>query len=332
MSAAPHTPEQAPAFACSPEVADALSRGQPVVALESTIITHGLPRTPMEMPGDFLDAHAHWDPTVPANLAAARIAEHSVRAHGAVPATVAMIGGQLRVGLDASELELVAREAAPAKLSLRDLGPAAFRRRTGGTTVAATVAASAIAGIRIFATGGIGGVHRHWSSSLDVSADLVAIATHPVCVVSAGAKSLLDLGATLEALEAMGVPVIGYRTSAFPRFTSAPDPALRLAERVESAAEAARLLACHWRIRPSCGALLAQACPERWTVDTAAAESDLAEAMDEARRRGIKGADVTPFLLGTMASGRDGIRIVAANLALLCANAGVAAAVARASA
>jgi pseudouridine-5'-phosphate glycosidase len=243
-----------------------------------------------------------------------------------------MIDGQLRVGLSPAELEAVAREASPAKLSLRDLGAAAFRRRTGGTTVAATVAVSALAGIRIFATGGIGGVHRNWNAHLDVSADLVALATHPVCVVSAGAKSLLDLGATLEVLEAMGVPVIGYRTSAFPRFTSAPDPALRLAERVESAAEAARLLACHWRIRATCGALLAQACPERWTVDASHAESELAVAMGEAQRRGIRGAEVTPFLLGTMAAGADGIRTVAANLALLCANAGVAAAVARASA
>ena len=332
MSPELHTGMAAAAFACSEEVADALSRGQPVVALESTIITHGLPRSPLEMPGDFLDAHAHWDSALPANLAAARIAEHAVRAHGAVPATIAMIDGQLRVGLSPAELEAVAREASPAKLSLRDLGAAAFRRRTGGTTVAATVAVSALAGIRIFATGGIGGVHRNWNAHLDVSADLVAIATHPVCVVSAGAKSLLDLGATLEVLEAMGVPVIGYRTSAFPRFTSAPDPALRLAERVESAAEAARLLACHWRIRTACGALLAQACPDRWTVDASHAESELAVAMGEAQRRGIRGADITPFLLGTMAAGADGIRTVAANLALLCANAGVAAAVARASA
>ena len=332
MSLQPPTGIEPPAFACSGEVSDALSRGQPVVALESTIITHGLPRSPLDMPGDFVDAHAHWDSALPANLAAARIAEHAVRAHGAVPATIAMVDGQVRVGLSNEELEAVAREPSPAKLSLRDLGPAAFRRRTGGTTVAATVAISALAGIRVFATGGIGGVHRNWSAHLDVSADLIALATHPVCVVSAGAKSLLDLAATLEVLEAMGVPVIGYRTSSFPRFTSAPDPALRLAERVESAAEAARLLSCHWRIRPSCGALLAQACPDRWALDAGHAESGLATALNEAQRRGIRGADVTPFLLGSMAAGTDGIRTVAANLALLCANSGVAAAVARASA
>jgi pseudouridine-5'-phosphate glycosidase len=332
MSADQSTGTMPAAFTCSEEVSDALSRGQPVVALESTIVTHGLPKSPLDMPGDFLDAHAHWDPALPANLAAARIAEQSVRAHGAVPATIAMIDGQVRVGLSASELEAVAREGSPAKLSLRDLGAAAFRRRTGGTTVAATVAISALAGIRVFATGGIGGVHRNWSAHLDVSADLAAIANHPVCVVSAGAKSLLDLAATLEVLEALGVPVIGYRTSAFPRFTSAPDPALRVSERVESAAEAARLLACHWRVRPTCGAVLAQACPERWTVDAGPAESALEAALAEARRRGIRGAEVTPFLLGSVASGTDGIRTVAANLALLCANAGVAAAVARASA
>jgi pseudouridine-5'-phosphate glycosidase len=332
MSSDPPTGTVPAAFTCSDEVSDALSRRQPVVALESTIITHGLPRAPLDMPGDFVDAHAHWDSALPANLAAALIAEHAVRAHGAVPATIAMIDGQLHVGLSPSELGAVAREGSPAKLSLRDLGPAAFRRRTGGTTVAATVAVSALAGIRVFATGGIGGVHRNWSMHLDVSADLIALATHPVCVVSAGAKSLLDLAATLEVLEAMGVPVIGYRTSAFPRFTSAPDPALRVSERVESAAEAARLLACHWRVRPTCGALLAQACPERWTVDAGHAESELAAALGEAQRRGIRGADVTPFLLGSMAAGSDGIRTVAANLALLCANAGVAAAVARASA
>ena len=330
MSAALDSGQAKPAFACSEEVADALARRQPVVALESTIITHGLPRSPIEMPGDFLEAHAHWDSGIPANLAAARIAERAVRAHGAVPATIAMIDGHVRAGLTPEELEAVAREPSPAKLSLRDLGPAAFRRRTGGTTVAATVAVSALAGIRIFATGGIGGVHRNWSSHLDVSADLMALATHPVCVVSAGAKSLLDLGATLEALEALGVPVLGYRTSAFPRFTTAPDPSLRLAERVESAAEAARLLECHWRIRPSCGALLAQACPERWVVDTERAETGLAAALDAAHRRGVRGAEVTPFLLGTMAAGTEGIRTVAANLALLCANAGVAAATARA--
>lgn len=313
----------------APEVLDALARGGPVVALESTIITHGLPRSPIALPPDFAEAHPTWDPSVPANLEAARLAEHSVRAHGAVPATIAMIAGRIHIGLEPAELESLAREPAPAKLSLRDLGPAAFRRRTGGSTVASTVALSAQARIRVFATGGIGGVHRGWQSHHDVSADLQAIASAPVCVVSAGAKSILDLPATLEALETLGVPVIGYRTMAFPQFTSPPDPALKLSERVESAAEAGRLLACHWRLRPQCGALLVQPCPERFAVDCTDAEPGLAEALASAARRGVRGADVTPFLLASIADSAEGMRSVAANLALLSANCAVAAAVAR---
>lgn len=325
----PHRDDTIPPVVTAPEVLDALSRGGPVVALESTIITHGLPRSPIGLPADFLEAHPTWDHAAPANLAAARLAEHAVRAHGAVPATIAMIDGRVHIGLDGAQLEGLAREPAPAKLSLRDLGPAAFRRRTGGSTVASTVALSAQSGIRVFATGGIGGVHRGWQSHHDVSADLQAIASAPVCVVSAGAKSLLDLPATLEALETLGVPVIGYRTISFPQFTSPPDPALKLSERVESAAEAGRLLACHWRLRPQAGALLVQPCPERFAVDGAEAESGLADALASAARRGVRGAEVTPFLLASIAGGAMGMRTVTANLALLSANCTVAAAVAR---
>jgi pseudouridine-5'-phosphate glycosidase len=185
-----------------------------------------------------------------------------------------------------------------------------------------------MSGISLFATGGIGGVHRGWSKTLDFSADLMAIATHPVLVVSAGAKILLDLPATLEALETLGIPTLGFGSRFFPRFTVSPDQNLLLPDQVQDAAEAARVVAAHWSVRPSCGALLMQACPETFALPAEQTEHALATAMIDAQALGIRGAATTPFLLARLASSGEGQEVVEANLALLFANASLAAQVA----
>jgi len=310
------------------EVAAALRDGRPVVALESTILTHGLAREPRAMSAKFVKAFPKWDVNRPANLAAALGAEAAVRASGAVPATIAIIDGRVSVGLTAVQLEQFCANDGASKVSLRDLGSAIAHQRTGGTTVASTSCIAAMSGISLFATGGIGGVHRGWSKTLDFSADLMAIATHPVLVVSAGAKILLDLPATLEALETLGIPTLGFGSRFFPRFTVSPDQNLLLPDQVQDAAEAARVVAAHWSVRPSCGALLMQACPETFALPAEQTEHALATAMIDAQAMGIRGAATTPFLLARLASSGEGQEVVEANLALLFANASLAAKVA----
>ncbi len=278
----------------------------------------------------FLRAYPSWNASVPANLAAARAAELAVRARDAIPATIAVIDGVVCVGLTDDQLVRLAAQSDPLKISLRDLGPAIAFARTGGTTVASTSLIACAAGIQLFATGGIGGVHRGWSTTLDISADLNAIATNRVVVVCAGAKILLDLPATLEALEALGIPALGYRTGALPRFTVEADPELLLPEVVHSPAEIAAVVAAHWTAQPTRGALVMQPCPESFALSAQPIEVALAAALEEAKACGVRGAATTPFLLARLAACESGNQVLEANLALLFANATLAAQVATA--
>lgn len=287
----------------SPAVREALTQGRAVVALESTLIAHGLPQD--------------------RSLEAARSIEGAVRETGAEPATIAVLDGRIRIGLDAADLERLANQGpALAKLSRRDLAPALTRGGDGATTVAGTLACAALAGVPVFATGGIGGVHRGAESSLDISADLNDMARTPVCVVSAGAKAILDLPRTLEYLETRGVPVIGWQTDRFPAFWS-PDSGLPLAQRVDDAETMAQLLRLHWQISPGFGVLVAAPVPPTHAMPREEVETLLAAALAAVAQAGCTGPAVTPFLLSHMARASQG-RTVTANLALACNNARVA--------
>ncbi len=290
----------------APEVAAALAAGRPVVALESTLVSHGLP----------------W----PANLETARQAEAAVCAAGAVPATVAVLRGRPTVGLTDAELETLARGEGVMKASRRDLGAAVGLGRTAGTTVSATMALAHAAGIPVFATGGIGGAHKRvHGHPLDVSADLAELARTPVLVVCAGAKSILDLPQTLELLETFGVPVLGYRTDEFPAFTvrGGGGP---VSCRVETPAEAAVVFAAHLRMGGR-GAVLAQPLDEHIAVPADEFAAALRTAEAEAEAKGVRGAEVTPYLLARLADLTAG-KTLAANRALIVANARLAAEVA----
>lgn len=286
------------------EVADALVKGLPVVALESTLIAHGLP----------------W----PDNIELAQEVESTVRAGGAVPATVAMIAGELCVGLSHAQIESVARGHF-VKVAVADLGPLVAAAGNGATTVSATVYAAARAGIAVFATGGIGGVHR--GDAWDVSSDLTTLASEPVCVVSAGAKAILDLARTLEYLETLGVPVIGYGTSELPAFYSRRS-GLKLPHRVDTPAQAAALLRAHFALHPHRGLLLCNPIPESSALDDGLIETAISSALHNAEAAHISGKGLTPFLLSAIARETEN-RSIIANRALVLANAQVAAAVAR---
>ncbi len=320
-------------------VRGALALGRPVVALETAVLTHGLPRTPMAAPpcaDELLGRVGHaWDGRSPANLELARAMAAVVRAHGAEAATVGMLDGELIVGLTDGELARLGGATGAVKLSARDLAPARALRDHGGTTVAGTLAAVALANaapsrdargtIRVFATGGIGGVHRGWALQPDVSADLLALARTPVCVVSAGAKSILDLPATVEALDSLGVPVLGLDTPWFPRFLTEGAAPLAVQREVPSIALAARTCIAHWRdFAAHGGILLAAPPPARYALAFDEVESIIAESVAEAVARGITSAGVTPFLLARVAE-RTGGRSVHANVAALLNNARIAA-------
>jgi pseudouridine-5'-phosphate glycosidase len=290
-----------------PELTAALCDGRPVVALESALITHGLPR--------------------PLILETARLAEAAVREEGAVPATVGVIRGVPTAGLSDAELLELAESDALMKASSRDLATAIVHHRTAGTTVAATMRLAYWAGIAVFATGGIGGVHRGAEQSWDVSADLSELARTPVAVVCAGAKSILDLPRTLEVLETHSVPVVGFRTDEFPAFYMRSS-GLPLTARADSPEEAARLCRNHW----SCGAagiVLAQPLDAALALDPAEFEVALDKAQSEAASQGVRGPALTPFLLARLAEITGG-RTLRANQALVVANARLAAQVARA--
>lgn len=297
----------------SPEVRAALADGQPVLALESSIIAQGMP----------------W----PQNLETARSLEAIARARGVAPATTALMDGRLKVGLNEAELERLAHTRRDgtthlvAKVSRKDLGPVLARGGLGATTVAATMWLAAQAGIRVFATGGIGGVHRGAEASWDVSADLRELATSPVLVISAGAKAILDLPRTLEVLETLGVPVMGYQTDEFPAFYSRSS-GLQLDLRCDTPEELAAAFAMHQALGLG-GMLVAHPIPREAEIPAAAIATLLEPALAELSARGITGKAVTPYLLGRLGE-LSGARTLAANIRLVEHNAVLGAHVAHA--
>jgi pseudouridylate synthase len=291
----------------SEEVREALSGGGAVVALESTIIAHGLPR--------------------PRNLEVARELEAQVREAGAVPATIAMLDGEVHVGLEDWGLRRIAGHEV-AKLSVRDLALAAARRANGATTVASTAHLAAAAGIRVFATGGLGGVHRDARESWDESADLLALSRTPIVVVAAGVKSILDVGATLERLETLGVAVAGWRTSRFPGFYLA-DGGFDLDWSVEGPEEVAAALAAADALGVRSALLVANPIAVEQQLDPGEHERVLAEGLELGREQGVTGKAVTPFLLDHLHRATDG-RSLEVNIAVARANAAVAGAIATA--
>jgi pseudouridylate synthase len=295
----------------APEVAEALAAGQAVVALESTIVSHGLPR--------------------PENIGIARQIEAAVRDGGAVPATIALVDGSVRVGLDDAALEAIATRDDVVKCSSRDLPIAAARGATGATTVAATAHLAARAGIGLFATGGLGGVHREAADTWDESADLVALARTRICVVCAGVKSILDIPATLERLETLGIAVAGYRTDRFPAFYLT-DSGHTLPWRLDTPREIADVLAARDALGLDDRALvIANPLAEDQQLDPDLHERVLGESLEAAARAGVRGRDVTPFLLARFHAGTGG-ESLRANVALVLANARLAGEIAAAEA
>ena len=292
----------------SPEVAEALAQNAPVVALESTIITHGMP--------------------FPQNLDTARRVEAEIRAAGAVPATIAILEGRLHVGLTDGELETLAQASNVMKLSRADLAVALATGRTGATTVAATMIAASLAGIGVFATGGIGGVHKGAEDSFDISADLMELAQTPVTVVAAGAKAILDLPKTLEVLETQGVPVIAYGQDAFPAFWSR-DSGLAAPLRLDDPGQIAASAKMRARLGLPGGQLVANPIPAEAEISSTTLAPIIAQAQAEADAAGISGKSVTPFLLQRIFELTDG-KSLEANIALVLNNARLGAAIARA--
>jgi pseudouridine-5'-phosphate glycosidase len=293
----------------SEEVAQALERTGPVLALESTIISHGMP----------------W----PRNLETALAVEAEVRRRGATPATIAVMGGKLRVGLSEQELESLARLGPKVtKASRRDLPFLLQRGQTGATTVAATMIVADMAGIRVFATGGIGGVHRGAGSSMDISADLQELARTPVAVVCAGPKSILDIGLTLEYLETHGVPVVGYGTSELPAFY-ARESGFGVDYRIDTAGEMAEALRVKWSLGLEGGVVIANPIPAEFALNGGAIEEIIARAVVAADRESIGGKELTPYLLSRIEelTGGDSLQ---ANIQLMLNNARVGADIASA--
>lgn len=299
----------------APRIADALSEGRPVVALESTIITHGMP--------------------YPQNIETARAVEASVREGGAEPATIALVSGKVLVGVEGDDLERLAQLGqAAAKASRRDLAALIVKGASGGTTVATTMQIAARCGIAIFATGGIGGVHRGAETSFDISADLVELGKTPVAVVCAGAKSILDVPKTLEVLETEGVPVLGFQTPHFPAFF-ARESGLPVDYQIDSVSALADTIATHWKLgalgtlgRPgegpvvqtSGGLVIANPVPEDDALDREEIEAFIAQAIGEANAQGVSRKALTPFLLTRLFELTDG-RTLTANIALVKNNA-----------
>lgn len=287
-------------------VRDALAEGRAVVALESTIIAHGMP--------------------YPQNLEMAQAVEAIVREGGAVPATIAIVEGRVRVGLSGEELERFASAEGVAKASARDIAPTIVRRATAGTTVAATMAIAARAGIDIFATGGIGGVHRGAAETFDISADLTELARTPVAVVSAGCKSILDIPKTLEFLETQGVPVLGYGTDEFPAFF-VRSSGERVDHRFDTPRDVAAVIHTARRLGSKGGILIANPIPEADALSAEAIEARIDEACREAEAAGVSQKEVTPYLLSriNVLTGGESLK---ANIALVKNNAALAATIA----
>jgi pseudouridine-5'-phosphate glycosidase len=291
----------------SAEVEDALRRGQPVVALESTIISHGMPH--------------------PRNVETALQVEADVRANGAIPATIAILGGRLKVGLTDIDINNLGEKGQQViKTSRRDIPFVVARGEDGATTVAATMIIAALAGIRVFATGGIGGVHRGTQDTLDISADLDELAQTDVAVVCAGVKSVLDIGRTLEYLETKGVPVVGFQTNALPAFYTR-DSGFPVDYRVENAEEAAAAMTAKWDIQLHGGMVIANPIPEEDALDPAEIDDVIDDAIIEMNQKGVTGKDTTPFLLARIVE-RTGGKSLDANIQLVLNNAKVAAEIA----
>lgn len=279
------------------EVAQALERNAPVVALESTVITHGLPH--------------------PENLRIAQEMEAEVRQVGATPATIAVLEGIIHIGVNAQQLERLAQAQNMHKISRRDYGPALALGWSGGTTVAGTMMAAHAAGIHVFATGGIGGVHRQ--PPYDISADLPGLAHTPIVVVCAGAKAILDLDATLEYLETASVPVVGYQTDEFPAFYSRSS-GLQVSTRADTAVQIAAIAQSHWTMGNNSAVLVVNPLPERSALPRETVERAVQGALREAAIRGVRGQEVTPFLLNRVSELTGGGSLTA-NLELLRNNA-----------
>lgn len=285
-----------------PEVADALAAGRPVVALESTIISHGMP--------------------FPKNVETALEVEAVVRAEGAIPATIAILNGRLKVGLAKDSIEILGKEKGVIKVSLRDIPYSISHKVPGATTVAATMRIASMAGIRMFATGGIGGVHRGAENTMDISADLTEMGRTNVAVVSAGVKSILDIGLTLEYLETLGVPVVTYGQDEFPSFYSSKSGFLSPL-RMDTPDEVAEMLRVKWEMGLEGSVLIANPVSPEYAVDPDVIEGFIKNALHEADERGIRGKDVTPFLLKYIAEHSKG-ESLAANIALIKSNAALA--------
>lgn len=283
----------------SAEVAAARASGKPVVALESTIISHGMP--------------------YPQNVQTAREVEQIIRDHGAVPATIAIIDGKIRIGLSDDELEQFGNTPGVLKVSRRDLPYVLTSGKLGATTVAATMICAALAGIEVFVTGGIGGVHRGAETSFDISADLQELAQTSVAVVCAGAKSILDLPLTLEYLETHGVPVISVGQDAFPAFYTR-DSGLKADFRLDSAAEQAAFIRAKWQLGLRGGVVVSNPVPEAEAMPKAEIDAITQQALSEAAQQGISGKAVTPFLLARIKELTGG-RSLATNIALVKHNA-----------
>ncbi|MCR5067013.1 MAG: pseudouridine-5'-phosphate glycosidase [Erysipelotrichaceae bacterium] len=290
----------------SPEVKAALEEGRPVVALESTILSHGMP--------------------YPENAEFAHNVEVIIKEKGAVPATTAIINGRLKVGLTADELNLMCTGKDIGKISRRDVAVYLATGKTGATTVATTMLLASLAGIKVFATGGIGGVHRGAQQTMDISADLQELANTPVCVVTAGCKSILDIGLTLEYLETFGVPVLGYQTDEFPAFYCRKS-GFGVDYNVPDAETVARIMKTKWELGLKGGLVLGNPVPEEYSLDFQQMEGVINKALDMAKEKGIRGKATTPFLLAAIKDITGG-ESLATNLQLAYNNARVASEVA----
>jgi pseudouridylate synthase len=294
-------------FDTSGPVHDAIYYDRPIVALESTIISHGMP--------------------YPKNIETAMEVENEVLKNGATPATIAIINGRIKVGLTLQELEILGKKEQPVmKVSRRDLPYVLMKRLHGATTVAATMIIAKMAGIRIFATGGIGGVHRGAATSFDISADLQELANTQVAVVCAGVKSILDIGATLEYLETFGVPVVGYKTDEFPAFFSSKS-GYNVDFNLNSSEEIAEFIVKKWEFPLKGGVLITNPIPEAYDMDAEKIEYIIAQALKDAEKSGIKGKEITPFLLSKVNELSKGESLTS-NIALIKNNAALAAQIA----
>lgn len=289
----------------STEVLHAINQGKPIVALESTVITHGLP--------------------YPQNLKLGLDMENEVRNHGVIPAMIAALNGEVLVGLSTAQLEILIGEKDAVKISVRDIPEVVTKGKSGGTTVAATLLLAKQAGLRVFATGGIGGVHR--GGGFDISADLFQLASTPMIVVCAGAKAILDLPATLEVLETLGVPILGYKTDEFPAFFSRSSD-LPVSARVDTPEEAAEFARVHWELGMKSAVLVVQPLAGDQAIPNEEIEAAIEKAVEEAVVQGISGQKITPYLLQRVSKLTEG-KSLEANLSLLINNANLAAEIAK---